>query len=114
MFDYEPEPRVEIWMPVVGFEGLYEVSNVGRVKSLKRNTTSGGIMNTNINKGCEYVHLCKNGKHYIGKVHRLVARAFIPNPECNRDVNHKDENPLNNNVDNLEWATPKDGGLNDC
>ncbi len=98
----------EIWMPVVGFEGLYEVSNLGRVKSLKRNTTSGGIMKTNINKGYEYVHLCKNGKHYNGKVHRLVAEAFLPNPQYKREVNHKDENKLNNSLANLEWATRKE------
>lgn len=98
----------EIWMPVAGFDGLYEVSNYGRVKSLKRNTTRGGIMKSHVNKGYEYVHLCKNGKHKNAKVHRLVAIAFIPNPEAKPEVNHKDENKLNNHATNLEWATPKE------
>lgn len=98
----------EIWKPIPGFEGLYEVSNLGRIKSLKRNTTSGGIMKTHVNKGYEYSHLCKNGKHRNVKVHRAVAEAFIPNPDNKPDVNHKDENPLNNRADNLEWATKKE------
>jgi hypothetical protein len=98
----------ETWKPMVGFEGLYEVSNLGRIKSLKRNSTSGGIIKTHVNRGYEYFHPCKNGKHRNMKVHRAVAEAFIPNPDNKPDVNHKDENPLNNRVDNLEWATKKE------
>ena len=95
----------EVWKPVFGFEGHYEVSNLGRIRSLKRNRTSGGIIKTHVNKGYEYFHPCKNGKHRNMKVHRAVAEAFIQNPDNKPDVNHKDENPLNNHVDNLEWAT---------
>lgn len=98
----------EIWRPVCGFEGLYEVSDQGRIKSLKRNTTSGGIIKTHVNRGYVYSHLCKNGKHRNVKVHRAVAEAFIPNPDNKPEVNHKDENKSNNCVGNLEWATKKE------
>ena len=98
----------EIWKPAGGFEGLYAVSNLGRVKSLKRNTTSGGIMKTHINRGYEYVHLCKDGKHYNAKVHRMVASAFVPNPMGKPEVNHIDEDKTNNCADNLEWVTAKE------
>ncbi len=98
----------ETWKPVGGFEGLYAVSNLGRVKSLKRNTTSGGIMKTHINRGYEYVHLCKDGKHYNAKVHRLVASAFVGNPMGKPEVNHLDEDKTNNRADNLEWVTAKE------
>lgn len=59
----------------------------------------------NKNNGYMQVHLCKNGKPYTRKVHRLVAETFIPNPDCLPQVNHKDGNKLNNNVTNLEWCT---------
>lgn len=109
--------KKEYWRPVVGFEGLYEVSNFGRVKSLPRNTTSGKILKL-CNKRHNYkgVDLMKNGQHHNKQVHRLVAEAFIPNPSNLPCVNHKDENPQNNFVwinddgsvneskSNLEWC----------
>lgn len=101
----------EIWKPAVGFEGLYEVSNLGRVKSLNyRRTGKERILKPRrIEKksGNVYyaVHLYKDGKAYDKPVHRLVAEAFIPNPDNLPEVNHKDENPLNNHVGNLEWCT---------
>lgn len=96
----------EIWKPVIGYEGLYEVSNFGNVDSLNYNHTNkrkrriqregrGGYM---------YVNLHKGGKTVTKKTHRLVAEAFIPNPHNLPQVNHKDENKLNNRADNLEWC----------
>lgn len=94
----------EIWRPVKGYEGLYEVSNMGRVKSLhtsqgiilKQCTRSGGYAGINLHKGgtCNYK-----------LVHRLVATAFIRNPNNYECVNHKDGDKKNNTVDNLEWCT---------
>lgn len=96
----------EEWRPVKGYEGLYEVSNMGRVKSLhrpqsiilKQNTDSGGYM---------IVNLSKNGTYNTKTVHRLVATAFIRNPNNYGVVNHKDGNKKNNAVDNLEWCTQR-------
>ena len=110
--------KKEYWKPVVGYEGLYEVSNWGRVKSLKRLvkthnkwgecyiTINEKILKKRIDKyGYERVMLYKHGKSKLKQVHRLVAEVFIDNPDNLPCVNHKDENKLNNNVDNLEWCT---------
>lgn len=109
----------EVWKAVVGYEGFYEVSNMGRVRSLDHITSNrlfkGKIM-TQSNKleqnnrhsfPYKSVKLTKNGKGKMRLVHRLVAEAFIPNRDNLPFINHKDENPSNNNVDNLEWCTPK-------
>ena len=108
----------EIWKTIEGFEGLYEVSNLGRVRSLDRVRKAGYGSTANVKgkiltpqylKGTKYsvVTLCRNeaGKHYL--IHRLVATAFIDNPYNLPEVNHKDENPSNNNVSNLEWCDRK-------
>lgn len=98
----------EIWKDVVEFEGLYQVSNYGRIKSLsnRSNHKEQIIMKQNINnKGYMQLTLCKNRKQITKKVHRIVAEAFIPNPNNLPQVNHKDGNKQNNNVDNLEWCT---------
>ena len=94
----------EIWKDIKGFEGLYQVSNMGRVKSVRKNII---LKNQIARKGYERVILCINNspKNYF--VHRLVANAFIPNPDNLPQVNHKDENKLNNRVENLEWCTQK-------
>ena len=100
----------EIWRDVVGYEGLYEVSNWGRVKSLPRNGTVkyARILKPYVDKdGYHRQMLSKNGKHTNYPIHRLVAEAFIPNPHNYPCVNHKDENKLNNNVNNLEWCSAK-------
>lgn len=110
--------KKEYWKPVVGYEGLYEVSNWGRVKSLKRLvkthnkwgecyiTINEKILKKRIDKyGYERVMLYKHGKSKLKQVHRLVAEAFIDNPDNLPCVNHKDENKLNNNVDNLEFCS---------
>lgn len=110
---------LECWKDVVGFEGLYEVSTRGRVRSIDRiiirkNGTKlpikGRILPQYKKRGnsklCRYqVNLSKNGKKYSKSVHRLVAMAFIPNPLNLPEVNHIDENPLNNVVWNLEWCS---------
>ena len=96
----------EIWKPVVGYEGLYEVSNLGRVKSLPRKDSKGGIKSQRETIwGYLLCQLWKDGKGKNHSVHRLVAEAFIPNPEVKQTVNHIDCNKHNNRADNLEWAT---------
>lgn len=97
----------EIWKAVVGYEGLYEVSNLGRVKSLHY---YGGdrqaiIKQSKRTDGYMHIGLSKNGICRSLVVHRLVAQAFIPNPDGLEMVNHKDEDRTNNNVSNLEWCT---------
>lgn len=107
---------IEEWREIEGYEGLYQVSNLGRVKSLfrvvirsngKPNTVNEKILKYGMNRGYCAVVLCKNGKRKMYKVHRLVAMAFLSNPHNLPEVNHKDENKKNNCVDNLEWCTPK-------
>lgn len=98
----------EVWENITGYEGLYQVSNLGRVKSL--NYKGKGvikILKGYIKRdGYETVTLMKDGIRKYLRVHRLVAQAFLPNPDNLPQINHKDENPLNNIVDNLEWCTP--------
>ena len=108
---------IEFWKPVVGYEGLYEISSFGRVKSLPKyvNASHRGfvgkrllpekIMKPSNCFGYLIVALRKDGKYKKIRVHRLVAQAFIPNPENLPCVNHKDENTLNNKIENLEWCT---------
>lgn len=103
----------EIWKPVVGYEGLYEVSSYGRVKSLckydSRNRFRDGRIIRLFTDGLGYLRaqLYSNSKRKSFLVHRLVAQAFIPNPDNLPQVNHRDENPSNDNVDNLEWCDGK-------
>ena len=96
----------EIWKDISGFEGFYEISSYGRVRSVK----SGKILSTSKCGGCRgYLSVClsKNGKRYGKLVHRLVAEAFIPAVEGLSEVNHKDEDKTNNRVDNLEFCDHK-------
>ena len=97
----------EIWKDIEGYEGLYQVSNMGRVKSLGKGGTHKQVHYLKQAKercGYLFVALCKKGKVKQFKVHRLVAKAFIPNPNNLSQVNHKDEDKTNNRVDNLEWC----------
>lgn len=97
----------EVWKDIEGYEGLYQVSNTGEVKSL--NYQGSGeiklLKQYTDKRGYKRIELSKNGKGKTYLVHRLVALVFIPNPDDSPMVNHKDENPSNNNVNNLEWCT---------
>lgn len=103
---------IEEWKPIIindiDYTGLYEVSNFGRVRSLRGNHGESRIKLLKTT-GTSYlrVALYKDGKSIKYLVHRLVATMFIPNFDMLPEVNHKDENPLNNNVDNLEWCRHK-------
>jgi hypothetical protein len=93
---------MELWKDVVGYEGLYQVSSKGRIYSC----ISEKFMKLSMHpKGYIMCGLTKDGKQITHKVHRLVAKAFIPNPNNYPQVNHKDENKNNNSMENLEWCT---------
>lgn len=110
----QEEKQLETWLPIKGYEGIYEISNLGRVKRLAydKNVCGGSkqhccerILKPQIRKhGYLAVSISKNNKMKSYLIHRLVAIAFISNPNNLPQVNHKDENPSNNNVENLEWC----------
>lgn len=103
----------EIWKDIEGYEGLYQVSNLGRVKNLKRIDAHEHELQGRILKPCKtkngylHVNLSKDGKTQSYYVHRLVATAFIENPNNYKEVNHIDEKPINNELSNLEWCDRK-------
>lgn len=104
----------EIWKDIEGYEGLYQVSNLGRVKALPRLRRAGNnsyiqkehfMTQLNNTTGYKYVRLNIGNDKRMFFVHRLVANAFIPNPSSLPEVNHKNENKVDNNANNLEWCT---------
>ena len=103
----------EVWKDVAGYEGYYQVSNKGNVYSVERIDTlgrkQGGLMLTIrfSTHGYPIADLYKNGKLETKSVHRLVAETFLPNPNGLPQVNHRDEDKDNNNVENLEWCDSK-------
>jgi hypothetical protein len=106
---------MEVWKDVIDYEGIYQVSNLGRVKSLDRivwnkanksySKITGIILKLDCANKYQQIHLTKNGKPSNFLVHRLVAKAFIDNPLNNPQVNHIDENKFNNRLSNLEWVS---------
>jgi len=112
----------EIWKDIAGYEGYYQVINTGRVKSLTRKIANPGcysgtcIIRERILKpgldvhGYYFVNLCKDKSQRSFMIHKLVATAFIPNPESKPQVNHIDFNTKNNNLSNLEWVTARENG----
>lgn len=107
------ERLAEEWRAVVGWEGFYEVSNLGRVRSLPRMTVrnghaltvKGGILSANIACGYPNLSLRVNGRYQTATIHRLVGFAFVPNPHGYLEINHIDGNKANARADNLEWCT---------
>lgn len=103
---------MEIWKDVVGYEEYYEVSNLGNVRRTRKNKESNALKPLKRHHGYLAVQLYGKGGNKRGckifSIHRLVAEAFIPNPNMLPEVNHKDEDKTNNSADNLEWVSHKE------
>ena len=109
----------EVWKDVVGYEGYYQCSNMGNIRSIDRLIVNNGVLGSKKNcfmrgrtltpgkdtKGYAFVNLCKGGVQKSLSVHRIIATAFIPNVNNKPQINHIDYNPLNNYIANLEWVT---------
>ncbi len=99
----------EVFKTIKGFENLYEISNLGRVKNL----SNGKILKNTLHKtGYYHLGLSKKGKESKKRINVLIASAFIPNPENKRCVDHIDKDKTNNNIDNLRWATHSQNRMN--
>lgn len=110
----------EIWKEIPGYEGLYEVSNYGQIRSIKRLEKCGNktrirkerILKQSLRRGYLFVSLCKNGEKENVVIHRIVALLFIPNPENKPCIDHIDGDRANNHADNLRWVTAKENSNN--
>ena len=109
-----------IWKDIYGYEGYYQISNYGRVKSLSRiintchkskRTTNEKILKHSFNRRYPFVGLNRYGISKNKSIHRLIAVAFIPNPENKPCINHKDGNPSNKDIINLEWVTHSENDI---
>lgn len=98
---------MEEWRDIEGHEGSYQVSNEGRVRSLKYGRVK-QLKEGTKSIGYRFVVLCENAIKELACIHQLVAQAFIPNPNGYTVVHHKDHNPSNNSVENLEWISEED------
>lgn len=104
--EYENIEKIELWKDIPNYEGLYEVSDLGRVKSFPKHTYNFfRILKPKHTKGYLFLGLCKNKKVAAKRIHRLVAEAFIPNPENKPTVNHKKGIKTDNRVTEIEWNT---------
>ena len=97
--------KQEEWKPIPGYEGKYDISNYGRVKSYQLDSNGKILSPGKDGSGYCFVNLCKDGKAKLRTIHRLVAEAFIPNPSNFPQVNHMDECKKNNYFGNLEWCS---------
>lgn len=107
--------KIEYWKEIPGFENYYEASNLGKIRRMQTPTKykDGRVAHfsqtvlkpSTCKKGYLKVYLSKNSKKYTIRVHQLIAKTFLENPEGKKTVNHKDLNKQNNSIDNLEWAT---------
>lgn len=102
---------VEIWKDIKGFEGIYQISNKGRLKSFKSDSAGRILSIKNSKGGYLSVVLCYKGKRKSVKIHRLVAEAFVPNPHNKPEVNHIDGNKQNPCAENLEWVDRRENVL---
>lgn len=100
----------EIWRPIIGYESMYQVNNIGRVRSVKTTyKKKRPYLSHHIDKyGYPYVILTSHSKSRCFRIHRLIAQAFIPNPENKPEIDHIDGNKMNFNIDNLRWCTRKE------
>jgi hypothetical protein len=106
----------EEWLPIGGFTGYYEISNHGRIKRIKtcKGTNAGKILKCTAAGAYSGASLSKHNEQTMVRVHRLVAKMFLPTPARGRQVNHIDGNKRNAGVWNLEWVTSAENNLHSC